>query len=189
MVIAEDSLSSVCPGCNADLGQHFSGRFCPHCGFPVNEDAQAQKKFIGRLKVMRLSLEEEWKKINRVKIFLFIIAGLMIVSGLVSTMSLKNGAEVIAVLVVFFILALMFVTLALLVKRYPLPVCIIGLTLYASIILIDAFASDENTVLVLLKGFLLKAFTISSFIYGILAARKVKQMEADLNQYVNIKPV
>jgi hypothetical protein len=185
MTESEQPVSVKCPGCNTDLGLNFTNKFCPNCGYPVNESPAEQKKFVGRLKVMRLEFEEELKKINRVRIFLFVIAGILVVSGLISTIDMSGTVKGI-VMVVFVMIAAIFVLLGFLVKKYPMPVCIIGLSLYGSIILLDAFASD-NFVLSMIKGILLKIFIISSFIYGILAARKVKQIEADLNQYTNVK--
>lgn len=172
------ALQVVCTGCKSELGTEFTNKFCPNCGYPVNDTPQEQKKFVGRLKVMRIELEEGFKKINRVRICMFIIAGLLLISGLISTVDLSGAIQGILI-GIFVMIAGIFVLLGFLVKKYPMPVCIIGLSLYGSIILLDAFASD-NFALSLLKGLLLKIFIISSFIYGILAARQVKRLEADL---------
>ncbi len=172
-----------CPGCQAELGADFSNRFCSNCGYPVNETTEEQKKFVGRLKVMRITLEEEWKKINRVRIFLFIIAGLTLLVGVFTGLASNNSEGVVALTVLNIVLAIIYLTLGLLVKRYPLPVCVIGLVLFVSIHLLNAFA-DPKTII---QGILLKIFVVSSFIYGILAARKVKYLAADLSQYSGIK--
>lgn len=180
------TLQVACNGCKSELGAEFTNKFCPNCGYPVNDTPQEQKKFVGRLKVMRLELGEELKKINRVRICLFIIATIVFVSDLVSSANMPSGFVKSLTIALSALVSLIFVGLALLVRKYPLPVCVIGLSLYGFIILLNAFAS-ENFFLALIGGILVKIFIFSSFIYGILAAKKSKQLKADLEQYINIK--
>lgn len=176
----------TCNGCKSELGAEFTNKFCPNCGYPVNDTPQEQKKFVGRLKVMRLELGEELTKINRVRICLFIIAGIVFISDLIASADMPSGFVKFFTIGLSALVSLIFVGLALLVRKYPLPVCVIGLSLYGFIVLLNAFAS-ENFILALISGFLVKAFVFSSFVYGILAARKSKQLKADLEQYTNIK--
>lgn len=180
------AIQVVCDGCKVQLGPEFINKFCPNCSYPVNDTPQEQKKFMGRLKVMRLELEEELIKINRARICLFIIAGLLFVSDLIALADFPSGFAKSLAIGVSVIVSLVFVLLGLMVRRHPLPVCVIGLSLYTSIVLLNAIVSS-NFILSLINGFIIKIFVFSSLIYGVLAAKKARQLKIDLEQYASIK--
>lgn len=177
------AVATVCEGCGQTLQGSTDAKFCGNCGFPANDTPEAKKKFIGRLKVKRIELEEEHAKINKVRTYLFVIAGFTFISGFIYSAMSDNGAETILLIILNTIIAAMFLTLGLLVRKHALPVCIIGLSLYASIILLNAFFDPMS----ILKGIIFKGLIISAMIYGIIASRKAKVLESELLQYKNIK--
>ena len=177
------SASTVCEGCGQTLTASTDTKFCGNCGFPANDTPEAKKKFIGRLKVKRIELEEENSKINKVRTYLFVIAGFTFISGFIYSAISSEGAETILLIILNTIIAVMFLTLGLLVRKHALPVCIIGLSLYVSIILLNAFFDPMSII----KGVIFKGLIISAMVYGIIASRKAKVLESELLQYKNIK--
>lgn len=174
--------ATSCEGCGNTDNLNADKKFCPECGFPVNASPEEKKKFRAQLSVKIIELEAQRGKINRVQIYLFITAALTLIMGFVMGATDEEGGGMI-LLVINIILSLAFMALGLLVKKNPLPVCVIALSLYGSIVLLNAFADPVTIV----KGIIFKVLIISALIYGIIAARHIKNLEAELAQFKKMK--
>lgn len=105
-------------------------RFCQHCGFPLTETEERQQRFINNRGYNKEQLKKLDSQVEYAGITLYILAGLLLLAGLVLFfLNTKNDAGAIY-LITDGILAILFFCLGVLSYKHPVTAIICGLILY-----------------------------------------------------------
>lgn len=146
--------------------------YCSNCGFPQNGDNKEKAKFKYGVKLKKEALSEAEGKLKKVKIMLYILAGLNVAVGLFWLRSDFTFWDGISGL----ISGVVFIACAIWVNKQPLIGVLVAMIFYVllqlSVVIVDP--------MLLLKGVILKVVVISIFIKGIQSAKDVKEFREKL---------
>lgn len=155
--------------------------FCEGCGYPLKGTEFEQKNFMFDRSAKEIDLEDAKEKIRKAGNVLYWIAGATVLSGLILFVigDSKNGnrSENAAVLLVYLILALIYVVLASWSKKKPFAAIVSGLSLYVIVIVFSAIVDPATIV----QGIVIKCIFIGYFIKGIRSAMEAENIKKELN--------
>jgi len=121
------------------------------------------------------------KKVNEGRITLYVLGGLNVIVGLVYMAT--DEEEGIYSGIIQFIVAAIFLTLAVRVDKKPYQSILIGLIVYCSLIGLSALLEPAS----LIQGVILKIIIISALVKGLNSAREVEKLRKELDEHEKIE--
>jgi len=164
-----------CAHCYAEIKN--DDVYCTNCGYPLQGTEFEQKSFIANLEVIGIDMAEYNKKVRAAANTLYYLSGVFILSGIINFFILKDNADVLAIVIPTFILAMLFLLLGSYCPKKPLACLVSGLALYIIVQVINAFDSPMS----LAKGIIIKIFIIGYLIKGIKSAIELEKMKKENN--------
>ena len=166
---------SNCPHCSHKLGED-QAKFCPKCGFPVLGTEKEKDNFLRLLKANQEVLADAKKKINRVKIMLYIIGGLQVFLGLMLFMAeMVEDSAIVGISSI--IVGLIMFACSVWVKRKPVTGILVAFSFYMLLHIANAIIEPSSIA----SGLILKIIVIAVFISGIKSAYDYREYEKKLN--------
>lgn len=176
----EETRAESCERCNEDL-RESSGKFCPKCGFPANGTEQDQKNFYHALKLKQDVLDDAQKKLKRVSVMLYILAGINILYGLyffgAGAALYGDDAGIIGATTI--IMGLIFIGCALWVKKNPVAGTVTAFSIYALVQVASALVEPTT----LFQGIILKIIIVVIFVRGIRSAFDYREYLRKLDEH------
>ena len=159
--VTEEHIASACSSCKRAM--NAESVYCPSCGYPENGDENQRDRYWHSIKLKRDVLEDAEKKVNNVKVMLYIVAAINGLYGLFMLIGKNSLAEGLGGIIA----AAIFIGCVIWVNKQPLTGILAGLSFYVLLILL-AFALDPVSIF---SGLLWKIVIVGIFIKGITAAR------------------
>lgn len=144
--------------------------FCNNCGFPFNGTEKEQGQYIGKFLVGVHNETEGQRNVKRTRNALFIIAGILMVGGLMTS---EQGNEGAIILVGNTVLAFIFLMIAMWSDKSPFNAYLTGLLIFLSAQVIGLIISPAS----IFSGLILKMIIISFLISGLVGAASSKQKQ------------
>ncbi len=169
----------VCPTCKTNY--ESKPLICAKCGFPFLGTEKEKAIFIGKQISKKSQISDTQSKIKRARVILWVIGGLMFVSGFfikTGGSTLTDSIEVVIRLVI----GLIFIAFGFLTYKKPLISILIPLILLLLNYTIAAIINPYT----LMQGFVLKIIFLGSLGYallGIFQAEKIKKESDFLNEH------
>jgi hypothetical protein len=151
--------------------------YCPDCGYPLKGTEAEQRNFTTARDFRDIDLATSKKMVKRAGNALYYLAGLFILYAVVSFFVAKDNPEVLAIVIPYLILAILFLVLGAFSSKKPLMCFVSGLCLY--IILQVLFIVDNPEVLI--KGIIFKIAIIAYLIKGIKSAIDLEKIKKENN--------
>jgi len=145
--------------------------YCPSCGFPQRGTEEEQKKFITDKRILLIQLETVNDSIRKSRNALFGVAALYGVSYIMLAFSSGLPAVIEGL-----ILCGIFVALGFWANKNPYPAVLSGLLLFILIMILFALINPISIV----AGLIWKIIIIVAMVYGLQAAKKAKDLMANL---------
>jgi hypothetical protein len=136
----ENQTTPSCPKCYQPILD--TDMYCQSCAYPLKGTEEEQKEHSIKQWENDFARQDNEKKLKNGTTTLYVVSGLLVLSGVV----LYALSEDVATLIASFILAAMYLGLGFASKKYPFPAILIGLILFILIIVLDVVASiiDEK---------------------------------------------
>jgi len=164
-----------CPHCSHKL-EEDQAKFCPKCGFPVLGTEKEKDNFLRLLKANQEVLANAKKKINRVKIMLYIIGGLQVFLGLFLFMGeMVEDSAIVGISSI--VVGLIMFACSVWVKRKPVTGILVAFSFYMLLQIAGVIIEPSSIV----RGIILKIIVIAVFISGIKSAYDYREYEKKLN--------
>lgn len=160
----------TCQCCKYEVSE--SDSFCNNCGFPLNGTDEEKGKFIGQYLTQKNTKAEIENQVKSARTTLFVVAGLMVLSGLFSLATDKEGDGGF-ILIASLVIAAIFCGLAFWSNKNPFGALLTGLIMYISLILLSIIEDPIELV----RGVIVKVIIISYMIKGVIGASKVRGMK------------
>lgn len=162
----------ICSKCGSSLNENDV--FCNSCGFPERGTLEDKKKYNFSIHLKKNVIEDANKKLNNVKILLYVITGLNVIIGLINLSNDYSYAQGIGNLIA----AALFLGCALWVNNQPLvgvlAAFILWILLQLSVVLINPA--------LLFSGIILKVIFIGIFVKGIASAKDYLKFSEQLKE-------
>jgi hypothetical protein len=165
----------TCTCCSASVLE--TDQFCPNCGYPLHGTETEQYNFIYNRNYKQTELEDLNKKIRSATTTLYVLAGLSFVSGIVIYSINKEEIRANFNLIIFMVMAVLYVGLAIWCKNKPVAAIISGLVLYIGFQIILAFDDPMNLV----RGIIWKILIIVYLLKGMKSAFDAQKIRKELN--------
>ena len=156
---------------------NLSDQFCKSCGFPLHGTEEQQNTFIYERGYKKMQVNELTNKASRASITFYIISGLMFISALVLFFINAQNDEAVPNLIVYSIIAVLFLLLGVWSNKKPVAAIICGLSLYVVIILLQA-AMDLSSVF---RGLLIKILIIAGLVKALINALEAERIKKQHN--------
>lgn len=140
--------------------------FCPECGFPENGTDKDVAQFHARNAMKKNQHMDADKKIKSARNVLFVMAGIVLLFGIISFF----GDQDIAVLVTNVVLGIIYLALGSWTSKKPLVAILLGLLLYLTTIIIGAILEPST----LIRGIIFKILIIAYLAKGVYSASSIK---------------
>jgi len=166
------------PTCRCCL-EHIneSDQFCKTCGFSLQGTEEQQNNFIYERGYKKMQVNELTNKASRAAVTFYIIAGLMLLSGIVMFFMNAQNDESSANLIVYGIISVLFLLLGVWSNKKPVAAIICGLSLYVVLILLQA-AVDVSTIA---NGLIIKIFIIAGLVKALTSALEAERIKKQHN--------
>lgn len=172
------ALTGTTPTCRCCLEQiNESDQFCKTCGFPLQGTEEQQNNFIYERGYKKMQVNELTNKASRAAVTFYIIAGLMLLSGIVMFFMNAQNDESSANLIVYGIISVLFLLLGVWSNKKPVAAIICGLSLYVVLILLQA-AVDVSTIA---NGLIIKIFIIAGLVKALTSALEAERIKKQHN--------
>lgn len=160
----------ICQCCKYEVGENDS--FCNNCGFPLHGTDEEKGKFIGQYLTQKNAKVEIESQVKSARTTLFVVAGLTVLGGLLSTATNNEGDGGI-ILIASIVIAAIFCGLAFWSNKNPFGALLTGLIMYISLILLSVIEDPMELV----RGIIVKVIIISYMIKGVVGASKARGMK------------
>jgi len=164
---------NTCENCRSSIAEE---KFCSSCGFPVQGTDEEKNEFRGKISSNKYWLAEAEKKIRESKIVIYVLAGLMLIMGLIAGF---GPAEDIAGMVVSIVICLLYLICAAWATKNPFAAILTSFILYLTIQIVAAIAEP----ITLVQGILWKIIFIGAFIKGIRSASEAQKHMKELKAH------
>lgn len=149
--------------------------FCQNCGYPLQGSEQEQKNFRLQHDFKSIDVNMYNEKVRKAGNSLYWLAGIFVVSGLVFYFTNQEAEGAIAALVIYLILAMLFLGLGGYSRKKPLACIVSGLALYAILVILNAIADPVSIV----RGIIFKIAIIGLLINGLKSALEVEKLKKE----------
>lgn len=167
--------SILCRCCSENT--NADDQFCEHCGYPLKGTDVEQNTFINARQYRQHYMQELNKKIKSAGTTLYVLAGLMLLMGLVYFFANTDNNSSSAVLITYAIVAIIFLLLGFWSRQQPVAAIISGTVLYLLIVIIDMIA-DPSTII---KGVIIKALIVIYLVKGMYSAFEAQHLRRQYN--------
>lgn len=157
---------SVCYNCKQE-GLKVDERFCSKCGFPQNGSEEDQRMFIINNRRKKSEIREAKTMVTRGRNFLFIVAGLNILSFI------GGGATV---LIIGLIISSIYLGLGFWASSKPFPALLTGLIFYITLNLFFGILD----VSYLLSGLIWKIAVIGALVFAMYSVKDIENLEQEI---------
>ncbi len=164
-------LIAQCSQCKVSLSPEDV--YCPNCGFPERADESEKGKYIYRIQLKKNVISDAKKKLKNVRILLWIVIVLNIISGLF--LMFNNMIEL---AIGSFISAAIYIGCLIWVGKQPL-IGIMAAFIFWILTQAAVIFTDPSMIF---NGIILKVIFIVIFIKGISSARDYQNYSAQLNE-------
>ena len=164
-----------CKACHS--GVLPADAYCLNCGYPLHGSEMEQKTFLVSRDNLQLDIDDYNKKTKVAGNYLFILAALFVIAGLVAAAFGKDREVANVQLALDLILAVIFIALGAYSRRKPLACLISGLSLYIIVQLLNAVYSP----ITLVQGIIFKIIIIGFLVKGIKSAIEVDKIRKEHN--------
>ena len=164
-------LVSQCSQCKVAL--NTEDIYCPNCGFPERAEESEKGKYIYRIQLKKNVINDAKKKLKNVRILLWIVIVLNIISGLFLLFN-----DVIELAIGSLISAAIYIGCLIWVGKQPLIGIMAAFIFWILMEALAIFADPSMTF----RGIILKIIFIVIFIKGISSARDYQNYSAQLNE-------
>ena len=173
---------TTCPECSTTIAP---GKiFCNNCGFPVNGSDEQKKDWDINRYVLQAKLDIAKKRIRSAGIWLYVLAGIAILVGLVigflmppSVAHNLSGTSPAVFGIIYVTMGLMYLGLGLLSRKRPFAALLIALIVYITIILMSAIASPVS----IFSGIIFKVLIIIALVRGVMSGYEAEKLKKELN--------
>jgi len=165
-----------CEGCfTAISGEDV---YCANCGYPLKGTPDEQKRFVYKQAKSEFDLVAFTKRVKNAGQTLYYLAGFFVLVSLISTYIYWDTEDMLAVVIPFLILAMLFLALGGYSAKKPLACFVSGLALYV-IVQILIFANGHVSIGIL--GLAIKVAIIVYLIKGIKSAIDIEKIKRENN--------
>jgi hypothetical protein len=168
-------IRSVCKSCFETTIPE--DRFCQHCGFPLQGTEEQQSNFIYHRGYKKLQVKELNEKASYASITFYVIAGVLLLSGLLSFAFNVQNNDSAGELIIYGILSISFLLLGVWSNKKPVAAIICGLSLYIIFILLQAMVAVSG----IFSGIILKVLVIAGLIRALVAALEAEEIKKQHN--------
>lgn len=162
-----------CNYCNAAVNpEHL---FCPVCKFPLKGTVVEQDKFIYQRGFKKEELKVLKSKTENAAIMLYIVAGLILLSGLIIFFISAQYDESVYIIAVTGILTIAFILLGNWSNKQPVPAIICAMVLYLLLFLFEVF----NGVSTLASGLIIRISVVVVLVKALVSALKAKKIRKE----------
>ena len=165
----------TCSCCSGSAKEN--DQFCPNCGYPLDGTETEQYNFIYNRNYKQTELEDLNKKIRSASTTLYVLAGLSFITGLIIYVLHKDEMRANFNLIIYMVMAVIYVGLAVWCKKKSVAAIISGLVLYLGFQIILAFDNPSNLV----RGFIWKILIIGYLLKGMKSAFDSQKIKKELN--------
>lgn len=164
-----------CPSCNTSVTD--TEVFCTNCGYPLKGTDFEQRSFIADKEVLNIDLDSFGAELRKARNTLYYLAGLFVVIGLVNFFIKKDDPEVLAYVIPYIVLAILFFALGGYSMKKPLACLVSGLCLYVIVQVLNVIDNPVN----LARGIIIKIAIIAYLIKGIKSAIEIERIKKENN--------
>jgi hypothetical protein len=166
------SPSLACDNCEAPISIE---KFCSACGFPMQGSDQEKSDYRAQVSSAKYWLNEAQKKINEAKIVIYVLAGIMVIFGLIQGFALDDFATMVVCLVI----AILYLIFAAWSNTNPFGAILTSFIVYLTLQLVGVILDPAS----LFSGMLWKVLFIIAFIKGIRSAKEAQGYMKDLARF------
>ncbi len=148
-------------------------KFCSYCGYPVGGTEYEQNEFDFEYETKRYQLNNARAIVKSGTNTLYVLSGLIFLGNLV----LYFVKDDVGSLIVGILLPLIFLGLAYWSKQKPFTALLSALLLYASLLVISAFADPMS----ILSGIIVKIIVIGALVKAVRGGREAQDIIKELN--------
>lgn len=152
-------------------------QFCQQCGFPLRATKEEQDKFIYLRGYQKSQVKELNEKASYAAITFYIIAGLLLLYGLVEFFINAQNDDSIAGLIIYGILSMIFLALGVWSNKKPVAAIICGIALYVVLMLLQA-AGDPSSFA---RGLVIKGLIIAGLAKALVSALEAEKIKKQHN--------
>lgn len=153
-------------------------KFCSTCSFPIGGTKVEQQDFRTVIGNHKLLLRDTEEKIKSAKTIIYILAGLVFVTGLIQFFASDDFAAMIVNLSI----SLLYLILAAWSDKNPFGAILTAFIIYLTLHIVNAFVEPST----LFQGIIIKIIFIGAFIKGI---RSAKEAHEHIEKLKRIKPL
>jgi type III secretory pathway component EscR len=162
---------SACSFCKKPIEEDVI--FCPHCGHPENGTEKERAQFFAKRAMNKNKAIDAKDKISSARNTLFVLAGIMVLFGIIIYGSTNSVLD----LGINLFFAFIYLVLAFWSEQKPFIALLIGLFLYITLIVINAIIDPVTLV----RGIIWKVLIISYLGKGIYSALEARNKENSSN--------
>lgn len=162
----------TCENCNAQVVSTV--KFCNSCSFPVTGSEDDKRSFRLSIGSKKRQVKDALEKIKTCKTIIYILAGILFITGLVVGFVQDDYASMIVNLCI----SLLYLILAAWSEKNPFGAILTAFIIYITLILINFFV-DPATIF---SGLLFKILFIGAFVKGVRSAKEAKDILVELEK-------
>ncbi|MEO6454209.1 MAG: hypothetical protein ABIN97_09065 [Ginsengibacter sp.] len=151
--------------------------YCTNCGYPLQGTIEERDQFMNNRNYKHMELHEMNRKIKSGTTTMYVLAGFCVIGGVIFYAVTSELENPMAVLIMYLVLAAIYVGLALWSKKQPLPAIVSGLILYIIVQLLAMIEDPMNIV----KGIIFKIIIIVYLIKAVRSASDAQRIKKELN--------
>ncbi|SDD28295.1 hypothetical protein SAMN05216464_101294 [Mucilaginibacter pineti] len=167
--------TELCNYCSTKIENDDS--FCTNCGYPIKGTDFEQRSFVAARNNIDIDMNEFNKTLKSATMSLYYLAGIFVISGLISFFMNKDNADVLAIVLPNFILAILFLVLGSFSRKKTLACLVSGLSLYIIVQVLNAIADPVSIG----RGIIMKIIIIGYLINGIKSAINIEKIKKENN--------
>lgn len=148
---------------------------CVNCGYPLKGTPEEQNAFELRRSNNQIDLQEYTKVLNSAGNYLYYLAAIFIISGIVKFFIKQEDPQVIYFTTTYVVLGVIFLALGGFSRKKPLACLVAGLVLYIAVQGIGAIYDPIN----LFKSFIFQVLIIGYLLKGIRSAMDIEKIKKE----------
>lgn len=162
----------TCENCGSQVLETI--KFCSSCSFPVGGSEDDKRSFRLTVGSKKQQVKEAEGKIKTCKTIIYVLAGIVFLTGLLAGFSQDDFA----LMIVNLCISLLYLILAAWSEKNPFGAILTAFIIYVTLILINFFAEPAS----LFQGIFLKVFFIVAFVKGVRSAKEAKDILDELEK-------
>jgi hypothetical protein len=164
---------AVCKCCHSEVNPHHN--LCPVCNFPLKGTEEEQNNFIYERGYKQIELGELKNKSGKAANTFYVLAGLLLLVGLVQFFKNATDDLSVSVLIVYAALCIAFICFGIWSNSKPVPAIICGLSLYVLITILDWVESPAAIV----HGLIIRGIIIYGLIRALTSALNAEKIRKE----------